>query len=483
MTTIHSVRCPRRLGTLLLAALAAVLVAGSLLVMPVLAAPAAAATPSATAPAGAQPPAATPVATVQPPAGTAAVTATAPQSLSVQVDGSLVNGTAGASATQLLTVTLFAFDRSALESTTPEPTDTFTGTARSGRYSFSDVTVPDAGVLLAAVLYQGIYYRNYTVLESGQIQATLPITIYESTGDPAGLYLQQMHVVIEPAGTTVNGLEVVALTNGADRTFSGTLELSLPAGATDVQFPQTPGQFVATANGFSGDVIMRPEGASQILATFQMPFTDNQVHVEQTLSLSATSVILISLNTVELSGTGLQPMTIQDLSAEYHAYDVGAQEKGARLSFDARLLPGAAATAAASAGGAATPSGAASALPFLSNLPPWAPYVLGAAVLLVVVGVAGWAWQRSRTGEEEEYEEEDEESEEPGEEDEAAGEEGEEEGEEEPVEAPTREELLQAIADLDDAYEAGDMTAGEYKRRRADLKAQLAELGRNDRDQ
>lgn len=479
MTTIHPVRCPRRLGTLLLAVSLAVLGAGALLVMPVLAAPAAAATPSATVPATVQPPAATPVATAQPPAGTAAVTTTAPQSLTVQVDGSLVNGTAGASATQPLSVTLFAFDRSALESTTPEPTGTFTGTAQSGRYSLSDVMVPDGGVLLAAVLYQGIYYRNYTVLEPGQIQATLPITIYESTSDPEGLYLQQMHIVIEPAGTTANGLEVVALMNGADRTFSGTIEMSLPAGAAGVEFPQTPGQFVATANGFSGDIVVRPEGGSQILATFQMAFDDNKVHVEQTLSLSAKSVIVISLNTVEVSGTGLQPMTIQDLSAEYHAYDAGALEKGARLAFDARLLPGAAATAAASAGGAATPSGAAAALPFLSSLPPWAPYVLGAALLLVVVGIAGWAWQRSHGAEEEEEEEEeyeeDEESEEPGEDGEAAGEEEPEEGE---VEAPTREELLQAIADLDDAYEAGDMTAGEYKRRRAALKAQLAELGR-----
>jgi flagellar biosynthesis/type III secretory pathway M-ring protein FliF/YscJ len=145
------------------------------------------------------------------------------------------------------------------------------------------------------------------------------------------------------------------------------------------------------------------------------------------------------------------------------------------------LIPGAVVTDTAGPGGAATPTGAAAALPFLASLPPWAPYVLGAAVLLVIVGIAGWAWQRSQGAEEEEEdEEEDEESEEPGEEGE--GEEGEAVDDEGTVEAPTREELLQAIADLDDAYEAGDMTAGDYKRRRAALKAQLAELGRNDRD-
>jgi hypothetical protein len=39
-----------------------------------------------------------------------------------------------------------------------------------------------------------------------------------------------------------------------------------------------------------------------------------------------------------------------------------------------------------------------------------------------------------------------------------------------------RENLMQQIADLDDAFEAGDITEAEYKKQRAALKAQLAEL-------
>jgi uncharacterized membrane protein len=45
-----------------------------------------------------------------------------------------------------------------------------------------------------------------------------------------------------------------------------------------------------------------------------------------------------------------------------------------------------------------------------------------------------------------------------------------------------REDLLRAIADLDDSFEAGKIPEGEYRRRRQTLKARIMDLMRESHD-
>ncbi len=87
-----------------------------------------------------------------------------------------------------------------------------------------------------------------------------------------------------------------------------------------------------------------------------------------------------------------------------------------------------------------------------STNPPWV-LIASAALLLVAVGIVVFVWLRQRR-----------------------------EAAEEIVEDPEarRAELLNAIAELDDDFEAGHVAEADYRQHRAELKAELVELMKED---
>jgi hypothetical protein len=147
-------------------------------------------------------------------------------------------------------------------------------------------------------------------------------------------------------------------------------------------------------------------------------------------------VLLTEESAPELSGSGLQDegtRAMGDLTL--HTYTIATLDAGSTLALNFRGRHPAASSDVST-----------------TNL------LIGAGVLVFTLGVVIFAWQTwLRRGEQASVEGEPETA--------ASGE-----------SLPDQETLLMAIAGLDDAFEAGDITQEDYERQRAAIKAELVKL-------
>jgi hypothetical protein len=275
------------------------------------------------------------------------------------------------------------------------------------------------------------------------------VTIYDATEDASAVRVSQMHVLFETptGGGTLGVTEFFGLSTSGDRTFTGPLSVALPADAAGVSFPaENLGEFAAAPGGFSGRIAVRPGDTAEIIVTFELPAASG-IKLDQTLTYGADTVTVLAPEGLEVSGAGLTPTELENTPEGYRVFRAGPFAPGAPLSLNS--------TAPAAA-------------------LPWLPLVAGLGALLMVIGAVGWWYREQRRAAAEDDEEDDEEVDEDAgdtEEDETEGD-GDVDGDVEEVE-DDRESLLQAIADLDDAYADGRIDAGRYRRERDALKARL----------
>jgi hypothetical protein len=176
---------------------------------------------------------------------------------------------------------------------------------------------------------------------------------------------------------------------------------------------------------------IRPDEPLEIVFSFALPY-DRALDFDQAIDIPVDAVILLTENDApEIEGEGLQDLGARDMGGlVLRNYAMQAISAGDMLSLRLR------------GGHPLSQSNLSS-----SNLS------IGLAVFSVVIlgaGLALWIWQR-RAGDHDDTT--------PG------------------RERPTRgsDELLKAIAALDDAYEAGELDQIDYEQQRAALKAQILE--------
>ena len=140
--------------------------------------------------------------------------------------------------------------------------------------------------------------------------------------------------------------------------------------------------------------------------------------------------VLIREGEVKLRGGNLQDQGVQDIQGSaFRTYNASGLAAGDTVSFQ---LSGNAA-------------GAASGANLLTASNPTSLGIGLGALALVLLGAGYWYYRRARADETQ-------------------------------TETASPEELLQAIADLDDHFEAGEIDEGRYNRERAKLKAKLIQL-------
>lgn len=342
--------------------------------------------------------------------------------------GSVTNGTAGAAVPEGLSVTLYGFENLSQSVTLTASVDAL------GVFRFEAVPYTPERRFVASATHAGVIYgSDVVVFETGAAALEAPLTIYETTSSPAAVRVERMHLFFDFSGDLATVGELYIFSNDGDRTFwkpSGTLEFSLPAGAQslNVQGAQAGVDYFQTGQGLVATSPVRPgSGTAQILYSFSLPY-GRQMDFEHSVyyPVSVANVLVPEVG-VRVRGPALQDQGVQHIQgAPYHSYLAANLSPGDTLSF---RLSGRPATAAAAAGGLATDP---------------TSLAIGAGVLgLTIAGVGYWWLLRSRGRS--------------------------------PALPADRESLLQAIADLDDAFEAGEMDERAYRRKRARLKAQLAE--------
>ena len=359
------------------------------------------------------------------------------------IHGQISNGSEGGLLPDVLEVTLFGFDgqQEAFSETTIAD--------ENGNYSFEGLEfVPDR-IFIATVNYQGTIYASDVAHFIEEAEQDLPIIIFETTQDVTSVQIDRLHVIIDMASENVFEVtELWILSNLGDRTVStetgdGLLHVQLPEGAANLNFESgmLGNRFQVIADGFIDLYPIRPgNGSHEIVFSFSMPF-EKSLEFSQPLAYPVEAVVMLAPEgIVDLNGEGVQDLGVRQMTGTtLHNYSMGPLASGSVLEFQVKRGSGA---------GMAF-NGSRSMLEI----------VLGALFFIAALGGTGF-WFYRRKGERE-VEDEFQWSEDP------------------TMDLETlddRDVILQALADLDDSYEAGELRDAFYQSRRNALKSRLLEI-------
>jgi mono/diheme cytochrome c family protein len=355
------------------------------------------------------------------------------------ITGQVVNNTAGGQVPAGLEINLHSFDAQSL-------VDTLTTTvAADGAFVFDAVAFVPGRQFLASTVYQDVTYGSDVAAfdaQGGPLALTLPI--YDKTSDASVLSVGQMHMFLEfvtPGEVTVGQLYIFS--NAGDRTYasdgSALLQFNLPPGATnlDVQNAVFEQDYFRNAEGFGILWEVPPgDGTGQLLFSFRLPYAGD-LDYSQAMHFPVANVnVLVSDLGVRLAGPTLASLGSQDFQGEaFQNFSAASLAAGQALTFELTGAPG-----------TGTAGGAPAALPGLANGTTTSVAVGLGALALALVGIGFWLYRRPAQA--------------------AAAHDP----------AVRREELLQALADLDDAYAGGEVDQAEYLAERASLKTELQEI-------
>lgn len=357
------------------------------------------------------------------------------------VTGRVINGTAGATLPEGLEVSLRAFDTNATHIDSVK-----TLVAADGSFRFEGI---DAGVqaqLEPLILYQDIPYyddrETAIVLSPEQPEANVDITVFENTTDDSAVRIERLHIVFDFAQDRVQVAELYIFSNDGDRTYVGTLEggtirLTVPSDALEFQPGGDPSRYLTLADGIADTVPIRPgHSTAESVLLYELAYDDGlELNRPMPYDVSKTTIFLPADLGVELSGERIQagelfPAQGIDLQT-YLAENLNA---GERLSM--RL-----------AGKPQMSSSATSPAPRESARPSDTMSIaIGAILLAGAVVLAFLYWQGRLVLKRR------------------------------PLPQDRSPALLQAIADLDDGFETGQLDEEPYRAERARLMEELIGL-------
>lgn len=342
------------------------------------------------------------------------------------------------------------------------PSSTMTSTVdAAGQYAFALTMVPPELIYVVTVTYEGINYgSDFKRLEGDETLLDLPVAVFDPTSDPAGVTISQLHIILEFGDGTVNVNELYQFSQAAAAVFvgeagdstRGTVEVALPAGASTPTFSRTFGSIDSffpvenmqqTARGWADSAPVRPgRGTLSLLASYALPY-DGAATISHPVYFSVERAnVVLAANGVTLSEEdGWAEEAGGAMGGVFPSYARGAISAGDTVSFSLSGEP----VAIAMPGGE---GGAATVAPPARNRT--TELVIGGGALLLALAGGLFvmrSWQQRQPGADLA---------------EMAG--------EEPLD---REALLEEIAALDDAFEAGEIDEASYQRERAALKEAL----------
>jgi hypothetical protein len=155
------------------------------------------------------------------------------------INGQVTNGTAGASVPADMELTLFVFPPDATQQQFETTADA------NGAYSFTDVPFQSDWSYVVTTAYRDHVFTS-PLTPGSQLTgdpATLPVTIYELTEDPAVIEIVGMVTQTNVSGDNLEVAQVFSIANNSDRAYSTTQ--TTPDGRTiSLVFPLPPGAIV-----------------------------------------------------------------------------------------------------------------------------------------------------------------------------------------------------------------------------------------------
>jgi hypothetical protein len=286
------------------------------------------------------------------------------------------------------------------------------------------------------------------------------VTVYETTEDPANLYLDQVHWIIDPRPGAIAVFEVYNVGNRGDRTVVGKPVEGIDTPVT-VAIPVPPtAQELAMENGILGGrfqqldnlvydttPIVPGAGTDQVIMRYFVLNESESLDLVQSLRYPAEEMnllvtVLPQLQT-EIPGFSLnRTETIQGQNYQLWQPD-GAVPAEITIRLSGLALAGE--VDPRSAQGSAGPDGVPATAVAVPALEPWMPWVSGGVVLIGLLGVMIWSVQQQRFGGKDRLGD---------------------------LRAQ-RDDLIQRIAQLDDRHAIQEVEDAAWQQERAQLKAQL----------
>ncbi len=369
----------------------------------------------------------------------------------VMVRGRVVNGTTGQTITEPLAIELNAFTRNF------DQTVAITTTLDSeGNFTFSLTDVSPNWAFIPRVLYEGIDFSGDVFqFNSAQVEQDVTIQVYDATREDGNIVVTQWHIVADIVGGVLRLGEVFIFVNQGDEVYvgaagdpmEGTLRLPLPP---EVQTPIFQRGFTGAESFLPANELRRvgddwvdlfplyPDGGGMILlAQYDLAYPGS-LTLERPVYYAVQSLSLVLPQGVTLDpADGWGEGVVQNMGAQgtFVTYRYAAATPGSTITM--RLSGEPVFTAPSNTLDAA-------ALGRNENN----ELFIGVLALAAVLGGAFYFY-RSRQ---------------------AAP------ALEEAEPALDKEDLLQAIAELDDQYEDGELSEAEYLAERQRLKVMLLDL-------
>lgn len=349
-------------------------------------------------------------------ASAAAATMTPP---TATITGVIQNHTGGTRAASGLALTLTAYVDGAEKDSKTTTTD-----AR-GRFTFAVPADPLRSYVVKATYKGGEYETPAMTFKPGQPARQVHMRVYEPTSDPSVLKVNVHHIIVEPGEGAVQVAELLVFANSTDRTYVGgqpradgkreTLRFSLPAGATNLQYMEGLMECCvsATDSGMVDTMDVEP-GMRSIAYSYTLPVSRASLALTRRLDYPAQRVEVFGNAAARLAVSPLaregDVKTDQGVYARFSGASVGA---GANITLSLSGLP-------------------------VSRSSTRRAVIAAFAGLIAAALVYPFLRRGGRQADRREP-------------------------------PQTHEELIQAIAALDDRFEAGEIPEDEYGARRARL--------------
>ncbi len=328
-----------------------------------------------------------------------------------EIRGQIFNGTADAPTSALANVPVTLF-----QITAAGPVTRTIPTAADGSFLFTNV-ITDANAYFTRTDYAGIRY--YSDIMPAEIDAVSPVTVtvYETQTLPANFTLER---IMDVQPRRFNALQLLQLINPTDRAFF--VPLPVPDGAVDVQFEDIRQDTIVQRS--EDGTILYPvlPTTNNILYGFILPFTppDYRLTIPLTTNVGGFSMLVTQMSGISVSGNNLvqgEPFVSQS-GQPYQTYTAPGQQAATQFTATISNLPG------------------------VDNSGTIQNVILVGGGLGALALLAYPIYQRRTT-------------------------------QQKSSAANERVEHLQAIARLDDAFEAGELDETTYHDQRAELKAEL----------
>ncbi len=368
------------------------------------------------------------------------------------VSGEITQGTAGGSALpDGASITLFIFPSGEI------PQQVTTTSADDGTFSFSDIPLDPSTQYVATVLYrERIFASDVMIPEAGAQALDMPITIYELTEDPAVIEIVGMVTQVSLIGDNLEVVQVFSMRNTSDRAFS-TSQLASNGNPISLVFSLPPGALIVGFNDESRYVAMQDE--SLVIDTAPViPGAEHIVQVVYIIPYSGGAIVEQRLN-YAFGGEARLLVYPIDTRIESDQFTlIGSQQLGQTIyqAYGGTLALQPGETIRYDVAGGALDTGARSGNLVDAN---FLPIVIILVVIgeIVLIGFLYLRHRQRRTTAPTDF---------MGKPRRSGG----------TVDRDLIDDLIRQIAELDAAYQQGEIPEESYQQQRAALKERLAEL-------